>query len=284
MRCYVCMGLYYLLGEHRDIDIEVCSRDDVHINGKALLKVLPTTMEMVGEVELYASYWNSICCHQMSIYVALADSKVWKLDFSSGTGTGTVSVLNDEFEDHNMITIAVHNDKLYLLQDNGASHTVKIYELTGELIDSWKHCGLDCFYNQLTIAGRKIVVPVTDENVLRIYSLEGKTLKHISCKLLRGNDSENDSSNDDDSDDDDNDDDENDGDNGSIFLCTFDDETVILSSSHSAEVSKVNILTGEVVWTCADIVCPRAVCSYGANNVLVVEGCATINILNGKTG
>ncbi|XP_067929470.1 uncharacterized protein [Watersipora subatra] len=162
-------------------------------------------------------------------------------------------------EGNNINGLCFYNEKLFILVH---PFKVLVTDLNGKLITSWDHSdSISKPINKLVVTGDKLVVPNRSNNCMTVYSLDGQVIKHIPCLQ--------------------------DGEWGMMALCAPDHKSVIVSSSATSTVFRVNIKTGETVWTCAEGDKPGGVACYEGDNILVTplrSVYADIRILQAETG
>ena len=201
-----------------------------------------------------SSFCHSICHYKGVTYV--------------GTQVCTIVAIDGDFNFKTLVTlskshwpygISIHENKMYaLVTNNDKPCTINVYDLSGQLISQWDRKD-KCHYVRPAIVSNQIVVPDTDSKQLTVYSLFGKVSKHIPYPQFTGIDNEGSS------------------------ICTADKNSIIVSTMDSSQISKINITTGETVWTCNYIVEPQAVAIYGKNYVCVGSK-EKISFLNINTG
>ena len=155
--------------------------------------------------------------------------------------------------------IMLHENRIYVsYETSGSPLRINVYGLTGQPISEW--VGKDNGnFSRPAIVSNQIVVPDTRNQQLTVYSLSGETLRYISNFQLTGDIGR------------------------SSSICTADKNCIIVSTMVSSQISKINITTGEAVWTSNDIVNPQAVAIYGKNYVCVGSE-RKISFLNVNTG
>ena len=110
----------------------------------------------------------------------------------------------------------------------------------------------------LTVLSDQIVIPDKPNKRITVYSLDGTTLRHIPFSLISDT---------------------------HVCTCSVDETSVIVSDCDSSQVSKVNIATGEVMWTCRDVRDPMGVTCYTHRYVFVAGyNNNTVKILDVSTG
>ena len=155
-------------------------------------------------------------------------------------------------------SIRVYKDRLYILV-SGSPFVLHVYDLVGNFVTKWNHNDNSSNWVGIAVVADQVVIPNRSSKCLTVYSLSGSVIKTISWSQF--------------------------GAGTHAFLCSFNNESIIASDLESNQVSRVNITTGAVMWTCSDVIGPEGVTSYGQKHVLVAT-CkkSTIKILDAQTG
>ena len=131
--------------------------------------------------------------------------------------------------------------------------------MSGKVITEWDHPIYNrCYCDSLVIISEQVVIPDKVNKRITIYSLTGKVIKHIPCSVIGKK---------------------------HTAMCSVDNNSIIISDKDISLVSRVNLSSGQVMWSCKDIVSPLGVTCYGGDYVLVAS-CSTkiISLLDIKTG
>ena len=186
-----------------------------------------------------------------------------------GTQDCTIVAIDGDFNSKTLVTlgtdhwpyaIIIRKSKMYVLVSGGPSTpcTINVYDLSGQLISQWNRKD-KCHYIRPAIVSNQIVIPDAINKQLTVYSLSGEVIKNIPCPQFKGRIADR------------------------FSICKADNNSVIVSNKTASEVSKINITTGDTVWTCNEIAEPQAVAIYEKNYVCVgSEG--KISILQINTG
>ena len=136
--------------------------------------------------------------------------------------------------------------------------TICVSDLSGEIVNSWTHPDSVRFPNKLTIVGDKLVVPDRTHKQLTVYSLNGWKVKDIPCtKLSKHN----------------------------VSLCRVDSNSVIVCDYGSSSVFRVNITSGDVLWTTDSVSIPNGITMYGDRTAVVFNArIKSLAFLNTNTG
>ena len=266
----------------REVEVAVVSTDNIYIDctSEIATKPLPfkygtkfrssklenqpppfkiTTKPPPGSMVLTKSVNTSSFCHSVCHYKGVT---------YVGTQNGTIVAIDSQYNSKALVVLGsgdwpygliIHENKMYVLVSNKCGGgTISVYNLSGQFILQWDRKDI-CHYIRPAIVSNQIVVPDTDSKQLTVYSLSGKVIKHIPYPQFKS------------------------GVWGRSSICTADNNSIIVSTMDSSQVSKINIATGEAVWTCKDIVEPQAVAIYG-NDYVCVGGEGKISFLNINTG
>ena len=186
-----------------------------------------------------------------------------------GTQDCTIVAIDGDFNSKTLVTlgtdhwpyaISIRKSKMYVLVSGGPSTpcTINVYDLSGQLISQWDRKD-KCHYVRPAIVSNQIVIPDTQHKQLTVYSLSGEVIKQIPYPQFTGSNWD-----------------------GST-ICTAGSNFVIVLTMNPSQVSKVNITTGEKVWTCNDVVKPQTAAIFGSNYVCVGSK-GKISFLNINTG
>ncbi|XP_067949162.1 uncharacterized protein [Watersipora subatra] len=215
-------------GEKREIELEIVSSDNIFHGVKSnqdimTLQQLPfydaslgTSITLLQTIEL-SSNPISVCQHEGVTYV--------------GLNNGTVSRIDNKLKLHNSFisltgwveSISVHENRLYMLVSGSETLKVCVYDLSGREMTTWDHPSHDYCCNMLTVAAGKVVVADPLNKRVTVYSLTGKTLHNISCSLL--------------------------SDNNIVTICAGYGDDVIIADYHTDKIIRLNITTGDIMWT-----------------------------------
>mgnify|MGYP001804754056 CR=1 FL=1 len=117
-----------------------------------------------------------------------------------------------------------------------------MYGLDKLLKRSWVHETISSFHEKLRVFGEKVVAP--NGSCIIVYTLEGKILKKVKCPGMT---------------------------NGFKAIAVCGDDSVILSDYDANSVYRINIDSGEVIWTSKHVQKPRGVVCYRNRYVLVLR-------------
>ena len=186
----------------------------------------------------------------------------------AGTQNFTIVAIDSQFNSKTLVAlssggwpygIVIHENRIYALVSNNLDGgTINVFNLSGQFISQWDRNDI-CHYVRPAIVSNQIVIPDTDNKQLTVYSLSGQVIKHIPYPQFKGDI------------------------HGKSSLCTTGNNSVIVTYEATSQVSKINITTGETVWTCKELVKPQAVAIYG-NDYVCVVGEGKISFLNINTG
>ena len=193
----------------------------------------------------------SVCYHNKNTYAGLETDGMIEIDDSYITSS--LTTLPEACEG-----ITTYKDKIYtLLRGEECPQQVEVFDLLGRLICQWNHLEKEC-YNQLAVVADQVVIPDRPNKRLCVYSLFGECIKEISLPQMVNN--------------------------RHICLCAADGNSVVISE-FSSQIYKVNIATGNVVWTCREAIRPMGVTCYDQKYILAAsENTNTLHILDVKTG
>ncbi|XP_067944908.1 uncharacterized protein [Watersipora subatra] len=247
-----------LTGEKREIELKIVSADDIVVNSNQhpvvpqpqLTLSIPKSITLLKSIKL-PSNPLSVCQHEGVTYVGLHNCTVSRIDSNYKLHDSFISTSGP------VESISFHKNRLYILS-RSKPHTVSVYDLSGQVIKTWQHPYHDydsC--SMLTVAAGNVVVADPPNKRLTIYSLTGKTLRNISCPLLSNN---------------------------QVSICAGHGDDVIIADCKTKKVFRLNITTGNVVWTFTHPNHPQGLVCYG--DYILVAACSSniIYTLNYASG
>lgn len=242
----------------RNIENEIVSTNDIHLSwneklSATLLPVPPTSMTFLKLIEPF-SFGHSVCHYKGQTYIGTQDCSVDVIDTDYKLQTSFLSVQ----QKHWPYGIAAVDNRLYILTAGDSQCEIGAYDLSGRKITQWNHSD-NRHFTRPGITSDKIIVPDRTNSRLTVYSLTGKLIKHIYCPLLntrslRG-----------------------------TSVCAIDGSSVVVTNYETSKVFRVDIDTGETVWTCDAVARPHGAVIHGRDFVCVVR-VKKISFLDAHTG
>ncbi|XP_067930989.1 uncharacterized protein [Watersipora subatra] len=212
----------------------------------------PTLLKFKKMVPVSSAYFT-VAHRDKFTYAGGPGSTLCRIDESDNLVTSLSSL-----EGNNINGLCFYNEKLFILV---YPFKVIVTEMNGKLITSWHHSDTISDVNKLIVTGDKVIVPDRSNKCLTVYSLDGRIIKQIPCLQ--------------------------DSEWRTMALCAPDHNSVIVSSSATSRVFRVNIKTGETVWTCTEVDKPGGVACYKGEYILVTPLRSVytgIHILHADTG
>ena len=218
---------------------------------KTLISI-PTLLSLIRDVKLPAAA-ISVFQHDGNTYAGLDNKIVFRLD-SDFLLHKLFIELSGRVE-----SLIICKDRVYtLIHDNSTSHVVHVRDMSGDLVMSWTHTANSSLSDMMTLVSEQIVIPDQPNQRLILYSLTGQVLKYIPCNVIG---------------------------TSITTLCSCGDDSVVISDFGLRKVSRFNLATGKVMWTCSDVSMPLGVTCYGSQYVFVASGNSrTIRIFDAKRG
>ncbi|XP_067930743.1 uncharacterized protein [Watersipora subatra] len=235
--------------EAREIELKMVDAVDIPV-----CQLFPPTSLMFNNVVDNVVECHSVCNYDEFTYVGGVGSTVYKIDDSDSSVTSISSIEGID----NVNGLSVYNEKLYILV---YPYKVIITDMNATKITSWVHPDKSDHANKLVVTGEKVVVPDRSNKRLTVYSLDGQVIKYIPCLQ--------------------------DGELQAMALCALDQRFVVVSSANTSTVFRVNIETGEVMWTSTAVTKPGGVTCYTKKYILVTPLASDpteIHILHADTG
>ena len=245
-----CVIFSFLVNKHLELISLDCFID--HKHGLTTSTLQPKSLTLLKTVRL-SSPPLSVCHCGHDTYVGLQD--------------GTVSRIDENFTLHEKVLtcmdavagIVLYKDRIYTLV-YGSPMTINVHDLSSGLITSWQHTDSVPWCNKLAVVADRLVVPDRTNGQLTIYSLTGEILSKVGNFQFKFS-------------------------HKWLSMCSFRNNSVIISDYQSDLVVRIDVLTGHVLWTNLYTIEPLGVASYGQNNLLVVSSdCRVIEVLNIQTG
>ena len=243
----------YLVTDHVEMELSVEIRQ-TEIPLSATNNITPpTSMSLIKSVTVPGfMYPMSVHSYDNKIYLGQYNScDLLRYDLGL-SGREVVLVGNSR-----VTSVQAYNDELYVWFAH--KDLINVYDLAGTLRRSWKHCCQRKDYNKLRVVCNKVVVSSAQDQALIVYDLQGQLMKQIKCPGISNN-------------------------WRAMAVCG--DDSVIVSDYGTSSVIRVNIDSGEVMWTSKRVHQPEGVVCYKNRYVLVTnENTDTrIWILNSETG
>ena len=201
-------------------------------------------MTLLQTVQVSSSC-TSVCQYEGNTYVGLHNQTIDRIDGSYQLSKSFLSGFS------NLVgSVRVYKDRVYSLVP-GNPHIVDVRDLMGNFITCWYHEDSYRYHaNQLVIIDDQVIIPNRQTKQLTFYSLTGEVIKQLPCPLFG---------------------------NQYVAMCAANNQSVIVSDYKSSQVFKVNISTGEVIWTCKQIPLLGGV-ACGRTRVFVANSSTKIKI------
>ncbi|XP_067930990.1 uncharacterized protein [Watersipora subatra] len=215
----------------QELELQVVNDATISTN----LLTPPTSLKLKKLVPVRSTYYT-VAHSDKFTYAGGNGSTLYSIDESVNSVTSLSSL-----EGKHIDGMCLYNERLYILVD---PYEVLVTNLNGKLITSWDHSDFTRIsVNKLVVTGDKVIVPDMSNKCLTVYSLDGQIIKQIPCLQ--------------------------DGKWQIIALCAPDQKSVVVSSHETSTVFRVDIETGETVWTSTEVDKPGAVACYKGEYILV---------------
>lgn len=217
--------------------------------GIITMRPLPRSLKLLQTVDLQ-SQCHSVCYHNRNLYCALDNNTLTKITWDSKESKEICTFSNTAQ------AIARYKDSFYILV-SGKPCEVHVHSIAGKFITKWVHPDKNP-YNGLAMLSDKVVIPDRLNNCLAVYTLTGNVVKQIPYPQKNKD---------------------------RVAICATGNYAVIVSVYLMNKVFKVDITTGQVVWSHEQIEMPEGVACYEHNVVLVASyNSSKITLLCTRTG
>ena len=233
--------LYFIDYGDIQLALQICQSSQNPINLPALVLVNldpPTSMELVSTVQFSSFYVHSVTKHQNHLYTGHDNGTIMRAHEPVNTSSLSQLVNVGGW----VSSIQVYNNELYVL--SRSTNKVYVYDLAGRLKRSWSHNGNSGYFNKLRVVNEKVVVPDGASQSLTVYTLQGRLMKQVKVPGMTS-------------------------DWKALAVCG--DNSVILTDYSANSVLRVNIDSGEVMWTSKHVTNPQGVVCYKDRYVLITN-------------
>ena len=158
-------------------------------------------------------------------------------------------------------SLMISNDDIFVAvcASSTEEHKIKVFDLDGCSIRSWKRDDCGNYLNKLGICGDKVVMPNRKNKTLTVYSLDGQMIKSVPLPQINDN---------------------------QVSMSAAGNNYVVISHHSSNTVFKVDINTGETLWSSKHVQLPQGIVCYRDRYVLLTKqgSSTTVYILDATTG
>ena len=196
----------------------------------------------------------SVCHHDGVTYVG--NDKEFTIDRITADGEVQKNFIK---LDGYVSSLMISNDELFVAVCVNWKYKIEVFNLEGQLVRSWKHDDCRNYLNKLGICGDRIVFANRTNKTLAVYNSDGQLIKSVPLPQLE---------------------------RFRVALTSAGDHSVFVSHCESNSVFKVNISTGETLWTSKHVQQPQSIVCYRDGYVLIAkcDSSTTIYILDAETG
>ena len=179
---------------------------------------LPSSMQFLSQLPDHHVNPHTACLYKGVTYVGLENGAINKVD---NLGNSTANFINLSCV---ALTIRAHMDQLFILE-YGQPYRIHVYDLNGHLVNSWNHTDTDGAYhgNKLYVSKNEVIVADVFNQQIVLYDLSGRLRRGVPCPTIKKGDF--------------------------TSICSAGKDCLIVTSCSLPQASKINIKTGEVVWT-----------------------------------
>ena len=237
------------------VSLEIMQKEDrinIHIGTIPQCVNPPTSMNLL-RTTIVGSRPICICVHDGVTYIG--NDSLNTIERITGDGNVQRSFIKQKAI---VSSLKVFHNELYaLVRESGFK--IKVFDLNGTLMREWPHVDTRNYLNKLGICGDRVVLPDRKNKVLAVYTRDGLLIKSVPLPQI---------------------------DITQIALTTVGDNSVIVSHYSSNSVFKVDITSGETLWTSKHVQLPLGIVCYRDRYVLISKqgSSRTIDILDAETG
>lgn len=200
---------------------------------KLMYDSIPTSLTLVHSVAIKTCS-DVVCDYKDYTYVGLTSGGVSRID--PRYRVLETFVTNDSKKEGclGVASLTVYKDKLYVLVSYHDIHEVKVYKLDGSYLRGWCHIDIPAYTSIIILSGQ-VIIPDRQIHRLAVYSLEGELKRYIPVPQLSLD---------------------------WVSLCSAGNNNVIVSDYGSSQVFRIDILSGQVMWTSRTVPKPLGVVCY----------------------
>ena len=213
----------------------------------------PTSMTLIQSTKVPGCP-IAVHFHNNKIYGGSeSTSSLLELDESLGGPRTLINMTKDA------TSVQIYKKEIYVWLAKG--ELIHVYDINGKFVRSWKHFCQSKSYNKLRVVSDMLVVSSAQDQALTVYDLQGQIVKQIKCPGISIS-------------------------NNWRAMAVCGNDSVIVSDYNTKSVCRVNIDSGEVMWTSKHVHLPEGVVCYKNRYVLVTNRNTDtrIWILDAETG
>lgn len=248
---------HFYVTENGKVTLKIVPADDwtIDSSGLTISPLLPTSMKQLTTIT-FSARSMSVCQYKGNTYVGQSTNSVARVDSNR--------IVHQYFITHcgPVESTVIYKDRIYIMgAHTSTARTIGVYELSGQCVTQWDHADASPWSNDaLIVMADQVLIPDRMNNRVTVYSLTGETLRHIPLHPHPGN--------------------------THIAACSVDDTSIIISHYGSSQVLKINIATGDVMWTSKSVSEPYAVTCHRGKYAFVTscDHSTIIKILCTSTG
>ena len=198
----------------------------------------PTSIQLIKQVTVGGNP-TAVCHYKGYTYVGCDNGAADRID-EGGQVTPSFTKLTDW-----VTGIIAHEDRLYTLM-NGKPYTVYVHDLTGQQLHYWIHEDRGNYSARaLAIVNNELIIADRTNKRFTIYTLTGGRVRDVPCELIS---------------------------NHHLTICHAADNSILVANvAAKPELHRVNLTTGDVVWSSDRVDYPVGVVMYSKDCALVTS-------------
>ena len=240
---------------YRETELDLCSAPDLTLSissGSAdYVGPAPTKMTLIKRVKM-TRQCSSVCHHNDETYVAVRRHGIMKVN--------KLGEVPSAFDYRGNISgMRFHKGRFYCSRHR----KVLVYGIQNkQQLSSWSVSdgGITWPGCRMCFLGEELAVADRVNQRITLYTTNGEEIRHVVCNAITRQ--------------------------GSVVICTAEQESIIISDQPSSTVLKLNLESGETEWRTTCVPDPQAVTSDISGYVLVASKSEvpTLSVLDSKTG
>lgn len=219
----------------------------------------PKTLKLLHTLDV-DQFPRSVFHHQGITYLGMDDGAVYTIDANYKLGGAHDEGLGGEVK-----SIAAYGDTLLsllvLLYDENVAdsytHQLLVHKLSARGARYQTQWNVnECL--SMCVVAREVILLDHKTKQMKVYSLKGRFIRNLLCPKISPR--------------------------GATSLCTAGEDSVVVSDQLGSKIYRINVNSGELMWTSAEVTNPMSVTVYNQKWLLLSTRQGQICVLNIKSG